>query len=84
MSETPFYYDPTQGSLLMDWDVEGPASWIGSDSVSLTEDPGDWYGDWSGTIGSDSVSLYEDPDGLYGTGPRVAAAVIPILASSTP
>lgn len=33
--ETPFHYDPSAGNLLMDWDVGGPAGWVGDDRVDV-------------------------------------------------
>jgi hypothetical protein len=31
--QTPFHYDPSQGNLLMDWYVEGPADLVGDDRI---------------------------------------------------
>jgi hypothetical protein len=49
--QTPFQYDPTQGNLLMDWTVYGPASWTGDDEVLST-----LLSKWSYGSGPDAVN----------------------------
>ncbi len=31
--QNPFHYDPSKGSLLIDWTVTGPAAWVGHDAI---------------------------------------------------